>query len=155
MNELREKIEKELSKKASQKIGIDDFYGFQTVVNFVESFIQSQPINKELDSFTDNQDNKLSYQVMQRHDERIKELEKENERVNDLLITQNKLFNEKCDQITQLQKKIEEVKIKSKLQVLNAYYIFIFQSKSIDEVLDKIELDRKYFEALTNKTDEQ
>jgi len=40
---------------------------------------------------------------------KVEELQKENERLNDLLITQNKLFNEKCNQITQLQKERDEL----------------------------------------------
>ena len=42
---------------------------------------------------------------------KVEELQKENDRINGLLITQNRLFN-KCNQIIQLQKEIQSLKNK-------------------------------------------
>ena len=131
MNELREKAikycEDNLIVPKGQFFTMDGF----TFVKHLESFIQSQPINKVV---TDN--TKVNTNAL----ERIKELEKENQELNGYVNYWTSLAHKRKDQITQLQKKIDKA-----YEALNDIVWLIERGASMDEVIESVNAKARPF----------
>lgn len=145
MNELREKIRTILVNHSDNKRANDK------IENDIFELIQSQPINKELDSFTVNKPNKFSYQVMKLQDKKIKELEKENESLKFKLKRQEEKYQSASNQIAQLQKKIE---LYEELLKESSEYLLDFVDGLAGELCQYQNLKDRIEESLTNNPDE-
>lgn len=74
-------------------------------------------------------------------------IQKEINRLNDLLSQKE----EQLQQTKEKLKRCEEEVIEKQLELLNGYYAYIFTNPSHDEIMDRMEKDRKHLQQLLSQ----